>query len=206
MPVTKEIELFTYDELSDSAKETARQWWLECRDSSDFDYVVEDFKAIAEMMGFQFKTHPVRLMSGKERMDANIWWSVGYCQSDFAAFEGSYRYAKGFANKVQAYAPKDETLHSICDALLVLQKGAGYRLNYGITYSDYYGVAVEPDLYGKETSYEQDKEFREIVKSLNRWLYDRLREEDEYQTSEEAIAEAMEANEYTFREDGRRED
>lgn len=41
------------------------------------------------------------------------------------------------------------------------------------------------------------------MRALADWLYRQLRTEDEYQCSEEAISEAMEANEYRFDEQGR---
>ncbi len=207
MPTTKTIELFTYDELEDSAKETAKQWWLECRDASDFEYVIDDFVTIVEMLGFSVKTHTVQLMGGGTRQAPNVWWSLGYCQSDHAGFEGSYSHKTGSAAAVKKYAPKDEDLHAIVDALTVLQRGAGYQLQSCFTFSDRRGYEATTDYRsGAFTNYEQDKEFVELLKGLSRWLYSRLRAEDEFQTSDEMIEEAMEANGYTFRENGERED
>ncbi len=44
----------------------------------------------------------------------------------------------------------------------------------------------------------------EALRDLARWLYRQLEREYEYLTSDEAVDEAIAANEYTFTEAGRR--
>jgi hypothetical protein len=61
-------------------------------------------------------------------------------------------------------------------------------------------------MYGSDAETDAESVIREACKDLSRWLYSQLRSEDEYLSSDEAISEAMAANEYTFREDGTRED
>jgi hypothetical protein len=61
-------------------------------------------------------------------------------------------------------------------------------------------------MYGSDAETDAEAVILEACKDLSRWLYSRLREEDEYMSSDEAVADAMEANGYTFREDGTRED
>lgn len=209
MPITKEVTLYTYEELSDKAKDKARDWWLSCRDEFDYDCVIDDFKTIAGLLGITFKTHPVRLMSGATRHDPNIWWSVGYCQSDYAAFEGWYSYKPGAAKAVKDYAPKDELLHAIADALGEVQRRNFYKVTANVTHSSYYGLQVETehaDGYRKTLSEDAESAVKEAFKDLCRWLYKQLVAQDEWLSSEENIADAMEANGYTFREDGKRED
>jgi hypothetical protein len=212
MPTEKTITLYTYDELSDRAKETARQWWLEGRDSSDYHGVTEDFATIVKLMGFDLTTHSVRLMNGSTREEPNIWWSLGYCQSDFAGFEARYSYAKGGAAAVKDYAPKDETLHAIAASLQEMQKRNFWQISAKIRFDDRRGYEIAEVLkdgcymYGSDAEDDAESVIREACKDLSRWLYARLREEDEYLSSDEHVADAMEANEYTFREDGTRED
>ena len=90
MARTKTITLYTFDELSDKAKERARDWYRSCRDSNDFEHVISDAVCVLEILGVSLSTHEVRLMGGSTRRDPNVWWQVGYMQSDGAAFEGSY--------------------------------------------------------------------------------------------------------------------
>lgn len=209
MPITKTIELFQYGELTDKAKETARDWWLSCRDESDFSCVIEDFAEIAELMGITLDTNYVKLMSGKTRSDPAVSYSVGYCQSDFAAFDGHYRYVPGAAAKVKAYAPQDSALHGIADALQAVQARNFYKLQASVKYHHYYGQQVEVTHADDEYRSIKPEDFtdvKEAMRDLSQWLYRQLQQQDEYLSSEEAIADAMEANEYTFRDDGKRED
>lgn len=204
MPIEKTIKLYRYDELSESAKETAKDWWLECRDETDYESTIDDFVTIAEKLGITFKTHTVRLMGGSDRQDPCIWYSLGYCQSDYAAFDGRYAYAKGGAAAVKEYAPQDAKLAAIADRLTAEQKANGYKLGAVIEYSDYYGLQVEA-FKGDDDEWHDPATLKEIFRDLARWLYDRLIEQDEYLRSDEQIEEAMSANEYTFTEDGKRE-
>lgn len=209
MPITKEITLYTYDELSDSAKDKARDWWNGCRDEFDYEFVIEDFKEVAKLLGINFKTHTVRLMSGASRQDANIWWSLDYCQSDYAAFEGWWTYAPAMAKKIRDYAPQDSTLHGITDTLADVQRRHFYKLEAAVTYHHYYGLQVEvghtEDRY-REIPDADYKTVKEAMKDLCQWLYHQLQTQDEWLGSEENIADAMSANGYTFTKDGRRED
>ena len=209
MPTETTITLYTYDELSDDAKETAKQWWLDCRDETDYECVTDDFATIAAKLGIDLATNPVKLMGGGTRNDPAIWWSVGYCQSDYAAFDGRYAYVKGAAASVKDYAPQDKELHAIADRLQAVQSRHLYALTATIKYHHYYGLQVETrnerHEYG-DVSAAVESEVKEIMRDLAQWLYRQLVQQDEYLRSDEQIADAMEANGYTFREDGRRED
>ena len=143
MPTEKTITLFTYDELDEAGKERARDWWRQCRDETDYESVIDDFIEVANRIGITFKTHEVRLMSGKTRQDPNIWWQLGYVQSDFASFDGHYNYRAGCAGSLKAYAPQDHRLHTIVDSLRDVQRRYGYRLTATISHHHYYGQQVE---------------------------------------------------------------
>lgn len=210
MPIDTVLTLYTYDELSDRAKATAKDWWLSCRDETDYEFVIDDFKVIAETLGIDLKTHAVTLMSGKTRQDANVWYSVGYCQSDFAAFDGAYQYAKGSAKAIRQHAPKDTELHRIADELAKLQKANLYQLRAKVENHDYYGLQSEVIRETKaglwvDPTDGTENSFSDLMKDLAKWLYRQLVKEDQWLRSDEQIADAMSANEYTFRADGRRE-
>ncbi|MEQ6332998.1 antitoxin of toxin-antitoxin stability system [Sphingobium sp. MK2] len=209
MAITVTRTLYQYSELSEDAKETAKQWWLDARDETDYEYVIEDFVQTAAKLGITMKTRPVTLMGGGTRHDPCVWWSLGYCQSDYAAFDGSYSYAKGGAAAVKAYAPQDETLHAIADRLQAIQAKNFYGLSATINHHHYYGLQVETrndrNEYG-DASEEAESEVKEAMRDLCQWLYRQLVTQDEYLRSDEQITEAMGANEYTFSENGKRED
>lgn len=205
MPITVERTLYQYSELSDAAKENAKDWWLSCRDELDYESVISDFVQIAEKLGITLDRHDVQLMGGSMRSDPSVWWSVNYCQDDFAAFDGCYSYVKGAAASVKKYAPNDEKLHRIADTLQAVQARNFYRLSARIKHHHYYGLQVEVEADGFVPN-EGDGTLTEAFRDLSTWLYDQLWEQDEYLRSAEQIEDAMSAHEYTFTEDGRRED
>lgn len=206
MPIETTLTLYTFEELSDDAKEVAKEWWLSCRDETDYESVIEDFRQIGELLGISFDTYRVPLMSGATRSDPKIWWRLAYCQGDYAAFEGVMAYRKGMAKAVRAYAPQDETLHAIADDLAAIFAKGFYRDRFTVTHSSYYGTQVEPADDWSDSAHDRAAEVRGIAERLGSWLYYALRKEDEYLRSDEAIADAMAANGYTFEANGERRD
>lgn len=204
MPRTKTITLYEFDELSDKAKERARDWYRGCRDSNDFEHVIADAVRVLELLGVSLSTHEVRLMGGSTRRDPNIWWQVGYMQSDGAAFEGTYSYAKGVDDKIREYAPQDAELHRIADSLMEIQQRYRYKLVASIRARDMW-PQIDIDEPGDMTG-DDFKAFSELIKDLNRWIYTQLRAEDEYQSADEQVDENIRANEYTFDAAGNREE
>lgn len=211
MPETMIVQTFLFEELSDSAKERARAWWRESRDSHDMDHVVDDFITIAEMLGVEIATRPVRLYGGGTRQEPKVWWSHFYCQGQGACFEGTYRYKKGALAEVKAYAPKDEALHRIACALQDIQKANFYQLRAKIGHSGPYHHAYSMDIeVTRESDTYQDmtegaeEAVIEALRDLANWLLRQLLAEDEYQNSDEYVDEAITINEYRFTEDGRR--
>lgn len=206
MARTKTITLYEFDELSDKAKERARDWYRGCRDSNDFQYVIEDADRMAAILGIVIRRHPVKLYGGSTREDPSIWWSLGYCQSDGAWIEASYGYAKGAHLKIRTEAPTDTTLHELADNLYTVQKAYGYQLTASIKDDDRGPMDLTIDHPTREVPEAVYKALREIFRDFERWIYKQLRAEDEYQSEDAQVDENIRANEYTFTEDGKREE
>lgn len=202
MPRIQEITLYQFDELSEQAKERAREWFRSCRDSNDFDYVIEDAVRMGEILGISFRTHPVKLMGGGTRQDPSISWQVGYMQSDGAWIEGSYGYAKGAHKAIRKEAPQDTTLHELADRLLALEREYGYQLTASFRDDDRRPLELDLDHPTKEISAETYKAFRAIIRDYEQWIYNQLRTEDEYQSADEQVDESIRANEYEFTAEG----
>ena len=195
--------LYQFDELSDKAKETARQWWrdLEAQDS-DASYTIDDSAEIATLLG-------ITLEGRRGSPHPAIYWSGFYNQGDGACFEGTYRYAKGAAKAARALAPKDATLHRIADELQAAQQTAFYQLAAVCQHSGHYShsgcmsVEVERDspAYQYATK-EQDSAVRDALRSFADWIYRQLESEYEYRMSDENVDESIRANEYEFNQDG----
>jgi len=206
MARTETVTVYTFDELSDTAKERARQWYREGIGPEEFEFVTEDAETILGMLGVSLRYHDVPLMNGTTRRAPNLWWQVGYCQSDGACFEGTYSYAKGAHRAIRKHAPQDTTLHRIADDLLEMQKRYRYGLVATVTQRQGFSPDVEVDqtIGPNEISGEDCTALKELVRDLCRWLYQQYRTEDEYRTADEQVDENIRANEYEFDADGDR--
>ena len=212
MPQVIETTVYTIDELSDAAKENARIWYRHQGLHDDwYDFVYEDFETICGILGVTLATTPVRLYGGGTRDKPQIYCDGFSFQGDGASFAGHYSHAKGAAKAIRAYAPKDDELHRIADALQAVQRRNIWQLHGAIGQHGRYchehtmTIEVERDspTWQPPTDDAEDT-VTETMRDLARWLYRQLRSEYEHQTSDEAVDEIVSINEWTFKADGTR--
>lgn len=199
--------VYQYDELSAQAQARARDWFRELRDTTDLEHVIEDADRMLAVLGFAVDRRPVKLRGGATRQDPAIYYALGYSQSDGAWIEAHYSYAAGACKAIRAEAPQDATLHAIADQLRDLQRPYFYQLTARVKDDD--RGPMQLDVYdarnGCALSADGPYEaLREIVRDLERWIYNQLRAEDEYQSGDEQIADTIRVNEYEFTETGAR--
>jgi len=187
-------KVYQLDELTEDAKETAREWYREgALDYEWYDSVYEDAKTIAGLMGINID---------------KIYFSGFSSQGDGACFEGNYSYAKQSVKKVIEYAPQDQNLHRIVKALYQLQKINFYQLEAHIEHTGHYyhEFCTRISAYNSNgyISVEAEDELTEILRDFMHWIYRQLETEYDYLLSDESVDETIKINEYTFTEDGRR--
>ena len=208
---TIETTVFEFSELEDDAKEKARQWY---RGGPDFffnDYMIDNFVEVCEMMGIEVDTHSVPLMNGTTRQAPDVFWSGFSSQGDGASFAGSYNHQKGSAAAIRSEYPTDTDLHEIADDLRGIQKRNFFQLSARISCSGSYSnemsmtAKVERDspTYQDETE-DAEEVIQDAMRSLAQWLYSNMEREFDYQYSDEQVDESINANEYTFTEEGER--
>ncbi|TQM89560.1 antitoxin of toxin-antitoxin stability system [Roseinatronobacter monicus] len=212
MPELACMTVYQFSELSDAAKEKARDWWR--AGGMDYDWwdsVYDDFGRICEILGVDLKTRDIKLMNGSTRQEPCVWFRGFASQGDGACFEGIASYAKGAARAIRDYAPQDKTLHSIADRLQDVQKRNFYQLRAAISHRGHYfhEYCMDIDVSRDSPSYQamtDDAEdtIMESLRDLARWLYRQLQTEHDYLTSDDAVADTLDANEYTFTETGQR--
>lgn len=209
MPRVMETTVYKFSELSDRAKERARDWFRQ----GDLDYdwwefIYEDAAHIADLLGIDLRTKRVKLMNGDVRYDPCIFFS-GFCsQGDGACWEGTYSYKRGSVKAVKEYAPQDRELHRIASGLYDIQRRYFYKLSARCShrghYSHSYCMDIDVDFgdfnYNKDT----DEELTQLLRDFADWIYKQLNSEYDYRMSDEAVDEAIESNEYEFNEDGSR--
>jgi hypothetical protein len=188
--------LYRFSELSDSAKETARNWYREnALDYEWYDFTIEDAKEIGKLFGLEID---------------KIYFSGFWCQGDGASFTGSYSYAKGALKAVKAYAPTDTELHSIVSDLQSIQTRNFYSLGASISVSGHYSHSGSMSFttYGDckldyhDITESDESALTDQLRYFADWIYKRLYDEYYYLMSDECIDETIEANEYEFTESG----
>lgn len=196
----------TFEELGDRQKNNAREW-MRGLESSDFDteFLYESFEIAAGILGIEFDQR-------KDSRKPKIWWSGFSYQGDGASFEGSYRHTPGASDKIRKEFPAETDLHEIADGLTAVQ--AGYKLltgrwitakitQRGNSVHKYTMDANVEDSEGEEdeeTDYSiLEKRVLDLMRDFADWIYESLKEEYDYRTSDESVEETIRANECTFK-------
>ena len=212
--------VFKYEELSDEAKEKAREWYRGEDGGLDYEWwdcVYDDFERICEILGIELATKPVRLMGGGTTYKPEVYFRGFSSQGDGACFAGRFRGKLDMVEKIKEYAPQDKDLHSIAECLFVdfvepynatCRVDITTRGNYCHSHTMHFEFNEYEDSDGEWLPME-DRSRESVVeynlRSLADWLYDKLEKEYEWLTSDEVVAENIIANEYEFDEFGNRE-
>ena len=190
-----EKKVYKFDELDEKAKDKVRETFA---DDVWYDMRYEDFSEIANILGITFNT----CERGKHT-DISIWWSGFYCQRDGLSFDGTYSYSKKAPKRMKAYCNNPELI-AMAQELQDIQKPFIYGLSGRIRSKRNNWITL--DLEDTNNPYRDvssaEKAIHSVMMRFCRWMYDALREEYEYQTSDEAIRESCEANGYEFYENG----
>lgn len=191
---TKEITLYTFDELSDDAKEKALEHFRTVNvDFEWWDAVYDDAERIGAILGVEID---------------RIYFSGFWSQGDGACFDGSYCYAKGSCKEIRSYAPLDTELHEIADRLFDAQRPNFYGVMAWAKHSGRYyhemctGIRVEHNYNSVTVDDRTAENVKESLRDFMRWIYRSLEREFEWRTSDEAVTEFIQANEYEFTQKG----
>ena len=194
----KTTYLYTYDQLSDTAKGKAREWYLS--DGCNYDWwdcVYKDARECGRILGIDID---------------NIYFSGFCCQGDGAQFEGSYFYSKGSSKAIREHAPNDKWLHEIADRLAAIQRPYFYGLTAKVKSDghDYHEYCTDIRVYdGNENDYsliriniDTEKLVSECLRNFMSWIYRQLEQEYNHSSSDEVVADKIIDNEYLFNENG----
>jgi hypothetical protein len=178
---------------------TSHDWW---------DSVYDDFRQICDIIGIEL---------GMGEPSFTGFWSQG----DGASFTGRYTasklwdysdrlpilYYETAPAKIRAHAPEDAELRRIADELCMLSR-IYFPIHINITRfgsssyvheqtMDCYVEPMEgdPDDWAEEVHATVQEQGAMLMRDLARWLYLTLEKEYDYLTSDEAVWEAIQANE-----------
>jgi hypothetical protein len=191
------IKTFQYDELSDEAKEKAREWYRRASSDDSFwhECVTDDAARLLGLLGYS-----------SVRIGFRGFWSQG----DGANFAGSWYSSNYKPGAAATECPKDVVVCGIDAALgKLVAKFPGscatvvHRGHYQHEMCTDFDTDAGEDRT-EEEAYEFDERFTELSRDLMRWIYRWLEKEYEWQNSNEQVAEMIRANEYEFTEEGSR--
>jgi len=196
----KIVRLYTFDELNDKAKDKAREWLRshvaqEFSDDRD-EFVLEDSRTIGAIFGLT---------------KIDIAYSGFSCQGDGASFTGAYTFAPDACARIREHAPQDSELHTIADSLAQVQEHYAGTLQATIArdrrshyaHDRTVSIVVESTDDDRTVDETDSTAIAETLRQFMRWIYRSLEAEYDYQLSNEAIDEAIRANEYEFRDNGK---
>jgi hypothetical protein len=192
--VTETRTVYTFAELSESAKESAITQYSIDLDDHWSECTIDDLKESANMLGIAADS---------------IYFSGFSYQGDGACFTGSYEYKKGALKTIKSEYPQWTELHQIAEQLQLIQKRAFYRLSVRVTHSGHYNhegctsieVFNDGD-YLSEAMEDTGKDLSEALRDFMRLCYSSLEKSYNYEVSEENVAEMSAANEWTYLENG----
>jgi hypothetical protein len=200
----KKINVYKFNELSDTAKEKARDWWR--TSSADDNYwaenVKEDARQCFALIGIEIE---------------KIYWSGFSSQGDGAQFVGSWRASDVKPGQLKDHAPKDEWLHRIAETfeeIAVQCPKASFYVKSSGHYSHEYCTEFEVELGVDEEGgarhiirgrkFITEDQVIEAARECMRWIYRQLEKEYEWQNADEQVDETILENEYDFTEEGKR--
>lgn len=186
-----EKTVFLFDELSDAAKERAREWFRSVTGDDGYfsESVIDDAKWIGALIGFDVD---------------EIYWRGFWSQGDGACWTGSVAYSTGCAAAVARECPRDSEIQRIAREWHALQRRNFYRVRGSVSANDRY-MRTSVDAYRADDCDVIDgDDASKIVADFADWVYRRLELEYEYQMSDECVDGDIRANEYEFDEDGER--
>lgn len=229
MPKQKITTVYQFDELSDKAKERARDWYREgtCDDTYwrrlECESVIDDAATVAGFLGLDINQTDYKTMGGETKYEPTVYFSGFWSQGDGACCEGTWRASDVKPDKLKEYAPQDEELHRIVDGLAEIAKeypdgyfSVKHRGHYSHSGCTSFDVEL-PNEEEEELEYdspewktlqvklgEDEDTLIQLARDFMDWIYKQLEKEWDYQNSDEQVDEAIKANEYEFLENGER--
>ena len=174
------VTVYSFAELSDDAKERALN---EFRDINvEFNWWECSFDTIrtaGKLLGLEIR-------------------EIQFDTDSYCMFDAHYRYARGAVKAVRDEFPHATDLHKVAKDLQALQKRHFYSLSCAITE----GRSMNQYSCFRFGEDYECEDLGDIIDDFAHWARILLRDEYEYLTSDEAVKEMIEANEYEFDEAG----
>jgi hypothetical protein len=226
MPRKIETIVYRYKELSDAAKEKARDWYREnvtagCNDFAEF--VTSDFHETLKALGFDVYERRGSYLDPRDPRAncSTVEWSGFGNQGDGAAFSGSWRASdfkpdallkdrpvtfKGDGDKVET-SESNKELHRIASEIRACVDAGMESASITSSHRGFF-MRLNDSSFTEESDPvdcdDTNERFIGAARDLARAFYKALEAEYDYQNSDEQVAESIEAGGYEFTAEGRR--
>ena len=195
---TIETTVYKLNELSESSQAVAYQQWCEgACDQFDYDFMKDDIIELGNCIGINID---------------EFLYSGFHSQGDGACITGDYEYNPNWKAKLAGYAPLDETMYDLGEALEVINKWSE-SFSVNITHSGRYYHENSVDFECSYDDCETDVEVAErtlackvvgnILREFMKYSYTLLENDYEYSMSEQAFIDCDRGNEYEYYSDGK---
>jgi hypothetical protein len=193
--LTKTVTAYKFSELSPPARARALESFRDINtDYKWYEPVYENMQAIGAILGIEID---------------KMYFSGFSSQGDGACFEGSFRYEKDCVKKIMEYAPRNVYVHAIARNIAAIQKRYFYGITGRVKHSGHYYHNFCTDfsfnnVYPTDIplSSEDEKSYISEIRDLMQWFYRQLEVQYDYLTSDEAVIESIESNDYDFTIEG----
>ncbi len=192
---TTTIDVYKFDELSDDAKERARDWFRVRIESDYLEFTLDDCAEALTALGFSL---------GNRYNKRAIYWDTNPIG---AAFDVTWSASRFAPNALLKDRPTDKELHRIAAELATVARAypnahgsctSGRNRNQTAEFDagdDSNDSGMNDDLAAK---------FECVVTDLTHWIATAVNAEYDYQYNAECIDENIRCNEYDFDENGKR--
>jgi hypothetical protein len=202
---------YKFADLDEKAKERAIDWYREAV-AQDWQPQLHDMVETLAYLGISVVHAKARDGTYSERSrDYAFSWSISYCQGDNAVFDGDWSARRINMPGLLEDRPTDTKLHDLCARYMALMirwpdanamyvrdgRHDSMRIDWALsnTGEDEDGGAFMGEAYDTLV---------ELMKDVCSYIYDTWRDAYEFDTSEAALIEGIESNDYDFDENGER--
>lgn len=196
------VTVYHFDELSERAKDQAREWYRNGQDADDLECPLGDIATACEMLGLSLQTRTARLCGGGTRQEPCIHYG-----DEHVTFSGSYGWKQGARAIILSHFGGEDgiELSRIAGELQAVQRRYFYRIGASLS-ERRSSIDISVEYTGsdfRDVTREDSETVATLLQDVAEWARGLLTREVEYQNSDAAIDENILLNEYEFDENGR---
>lgn len=222
MPHTRCKEVWLFNELSDTAKDRARNWYREGNLEYDwYESIYESAEQAGAYLGIDLNQKPVKLMNGSTRYDPSIWFTGFYHQGSGSSYDATWQASDVKGAALKADFAQNTELHRLADEFTriatanpemtaMVKSDRDNCINVEVEHGETADERINELDYRSPEWHAQtvidsglEDSLIKTLRDFNRWIYRSLEKEYEWLNADEQVDESILSNECEFTEEGR---